>query len=193
MIKITIDSKQIDELRKSLKDKTHRLPRHMATAINATARKVRSVSAKGITEELAVPQKVVKDVIKEKSRATKDRLYAQVNINQTARIPLREFGARQLKATKRRSEAVTYRISKTAGRRYIEHNAFVIKQYGNHVYRRTGAGRRPIVKLYGPSPWGVFVKRNLEAKVMQIANEELAKQMARQIRQVLLGYSKYDK
>lgn len=193
MISLTIDSKQIDALRDALKDKAHRIPRHMATAVNATARKVRSVVAKEIGKELAVTQKVIKESIKDKSKATKENPTAVIQLKKTERIPLRDFQARPIKQTKKKKGGVTYRISKSAGRRSIERNAFFIERFGNHVFSRVGSERGPLRKLMGPTPWGVYLKKNLDRTVREIARDELNKQMQRQIRQVLLGYSKYDK
>jgi Prophage minor tail protein Z (GPZ) len=190
MIAISIDTKQLQRLEQSLKDKAHRLPRHLATAVNATARKVRSSIAKEIGKELAVKQKVIKDVIKEKSKATKDRPTAKIHINKTNKIPLRDFGAKKLKS--KRKPGVTYRISKTAGRRSVYRDAFMIRA-GGHVFRRVGKSRYPLAILHGPSPWGVYVKRNLDVPIKRIATDELKKQIDRQIRQITLGYSKYDK
>lgn len=166
----------------------------LAVAVNATARKTKSLMAKEVTKELAVAQKVVKEQITQPRKAKAAQPIAAVQLRKSDRIPLRDFGARQNKT------GVSYRISKRTGRRTIP-GAFVVASIGGHVFRRGGkfaaakkgryVGRRRenIIKLFGPSPLGVYAKQKAQKPVLLGTQEELGKQVERRIRFLLLKAS----
>jgi hypothetical protein len=47
--------------------------------------------------------------------------------------------------------------------------------------RRQGKIAQPILKLYGVSPWGVYVKNDMSAVEVEAVSKELVKQMERRI------------
>ena len=106
MITVGIDPKQLEDIRQSLGAKANRLSREVATAINATGKKVRFEASKELKKELKVPVKVLKKAIKTKSNATKDQLQAIIRLWKGYPIPLKYFGAKQQKRG-----GVTYRIN----------------------------------------------------------------------------------
>lgn len=176
----------VQELKKVLGEQADRLPRELATAVNATAKATKRQMAKEVTQELAVPQKVVVATLKETRKATKAELKAAVRINKTGRISLKEFGARQNK------KGVSYKISKSQGRKFVP-GAFqgpkpgaISAKWRGHAFKRVGKSRLPIVKLKGPSPFGVFVKRGATPKVVDFADAELEKQVKRRVRAVMV-------
>jgi hypothetical protein len=57
------------------------------------------------------------------------------------------------------------------------------------VFKRTGKKRLPIQQLFGPSPWGVFVKKNRTKAVVIDVNAELRHQLAERIRYLKLKQS----
>jgi len=175
MITISIDQTQIERLKKSLGDKAKRIQQEVAVAINATAKKVAREIAKEIKTELATSVKVIAAAISQTRKASKAQLGATVTLAKTKRISLKEFGARQTK------KGVSYRVSKTAGRKTIR-SAFVVDKIGGHVFARVGKSRLPINKKHGPSPWGVFVGMKLTPKIIAMAEVELKKQIERRIR-----------
>lgn len=176
----------ISELVKALGEQADRLPRELATAVNATAKATQRHMAKEVTTELAVPQKVVADTLKQKRKASRSDLKAMVTLSKTNRISLREFGARQTRA------GVSAKISKSKGRTTIpggfqgpKPGAMKVSWRGN-AFKRVGKTRLPIVKLKGPSPWGVFVKRGSTKKSAEFADAELEKQIKRRVRAVMV-------
>lgn len=182
MITIDYDPAQSKKLEQSLGNKSKRLPREIATAINATARKTRSQMSKSVREELATTKKAVDATISVRGKASPQQLGSSVRLSQTRRIPLRDFGARQNRA------GVAYKISKRGGRK-LATSAFqgpkpgVMKAtWKGRVFRRVGAARLPIVQLFGASPWGVFQKRKLTAPTVRETDTELRKQIDRRIR-----------
>lgn len=177
-----------------LADQADRLPREMATAINATAKVVKRELAKEVTTELAVPQKVVMKTLSQRKKASRTSLDAIVQLAKTRRISLRQFGAKQTKA------GVSYRISKREGRKFIP-GAFqgpkpgVMKASwkGSVFARAPGAKRLPIIKQQGVSPWGVLAVRYrtvrgkiVPFRILKIADKELEKQVQRRIRAVMV-------
>lgn len=189
MINISIDNSQVRKLEKELGDKAKRLPRELATAVNATARKVRSSISRSVRQELAVTKKVVDKTIDIRGKATPKKLGSTIRLNQTKRIPLRDFGARQNRA------GVSYRVSKSGGRQHIP-GAFqgprpgaVKASWRGRVFKRVGKERLPIVQLFGASPWGVFKKQKLTKPTNKEAKKELRKQVDRRIRFIKLKNS----
>jgi hypothetical protein len=69
MLKVSVDQASLKRLQDALKDKASRLPRELATAINATAKKVRIEASRLLRKELNVPSKILKKAIKTKSKA----------------------------------------------------------------------------------------------------------------------------
>lgn len=134
--------------------------------------KTKSLIAKEVTKELAVAQKVVRRHLKAKRVEPTGAL---VRLEYQARIPLRDYKARQTK------KGVSYKISKTKGRSKIA-SAFIVNKLGNHVFVRSGKSRLPIRKLYGPSPWGVFVVNKMTADLTPKVKSELTKQLAERLR-----------
>ena len=184
MITVGIDSKQLDAIRQSLGDKARRLPREVATAINATSKKVRFEASKALKQELKVPVKVLKKAIKTKSNATTDQLQAIIRLWKGHPIPLKYFGARQQKRG-----GVTYRINPGHKVKSILRDAFIIKQFGGNVFRRVGPSRWPVKQVYGPSPGDAFEAAGIGPLAAKVAAEELPKQLQRRIRFLLLKQS----
>lgn len=191
MIGFTVEERQIDELSKILKGSGKKIKRELVTAVNATSRKTQGSMAKQIAKELATAQKNIKETIKIKKKAgNNDQVpVAVVSQKETDRIPLRDFKARQTRG------GVSFKISKTKGRRTIP-GAFqgpkpgMIKpNWNGRVFNRVGKARLPIVQLFGPSPWGVFVKNDLKAEAVKDSKQELIKQVERRIRFLKLKQS----
>lgn len=175
MLTVSIDQSQIERLKQALGDKAKRIQQEVATAINATAKKVAREIAKEIKTELATTVKVIAAAIRHTRKANKAQLGATVTLAKTKRISLKEFGARQTKT------GVSYRISKTEGRKSIR-SAFVSNKLYGHVFARIGKSRLPIDKKHGPSPWGVFVGKKLTPQIVAMAEVELKKQIEKRIR-----------
>lgn len=180
-VRISIDNDQIQKLKSILKGSKPKIAQQLSIAVNETQKKIAVKASKAITEELAVKSSVVKQKIKGK-RATKSDLSAKVTVKASNRLPLREFGAKQNK------RGVTYKISKTKGRKLIvgafqgpRPGAVKISWRGN-VFKREGKPRLPIVKRSGPSPWGVYVKSGRDPAIRREARQILRKEVDRRIK-----------
>ena len=144
-----------------------------------TVRRGKSIAAKEVTQAVSIPQKVVRRSVK--SELVGERS-AVLSLEKSKRISLKEFGARQGK------KGVSYKIDKASGRKTVV-GTFVGPKVGltsvklrGHVFKRKGKSRLPILKLKGPSPWGVIKKNNRAAAVKKKLQEELRKQMAERLR-----------
>lgn len=171
------------EARAALQNVTDNLKKQMGIVAWKAATKGKSLIAKDITQELAVPQKVVREQVNANRVGGRD---AEVVLKKSRRISLREFGARQNKT------GVSYRISKTQGRKTVA-GAFqgprpgVMKSsWKGNVFKRVGKKRLPIRKLRGVSPWGSFVKRNRIKPVGAQIQAELRKQLNERVRYLTL-------
>jgi hypothetical protein len=176
-VKITIDQSSIDNIKTVLGDLSRRYGRELATAVNATAKKVRFEASKELKKELKVPVKILKKVIKQKARATEDKTQATIGFFKGYPIPLKYFGAKQLK-----KGGVSFKINPKFRITSVLKNAFIVKQYGGNVYERAGEKRFPLKKQFGPSPGSAFETLQLIPKMLVVAQAELPKQVQRRIR-----------
>jgi len=192
MIALSVTARGEKRLAKLLQGNTKRLRREMAIAVNATSKKTVAIWAKEVSKEVATAQKNIKATIKVSKKAAASESKsptAVVTQKKTGRIPLRDFGARQNK------KGVSYKISK-GGKRGFVAGAFqgpkpgVMKaSWRGRVFKRVGAGRLPIIQLFGPSPWGVSIKNNLKKPTVKATKIELVKQIERRIRFLKLKQS----
>jgi hypothetical protein len=184
MLMMQVDG--VKELKAAIDGTKKKLPRELKIAVNATAKKTRTMMSREVRKELATKAKAVNKTINIVSRATEISLSSTVRLSKTKRIPLRDFGARQTR------QGVSYKISKSKGRGMVP-GAFqgpkpgvMNTKWRGRVFKRVGKSRLPIAQLFGPSPWGIFVKRQLRTPVVRDGNAELSKQIQRRVRFNLL-------
>lgn len=182
MIGVEIDVKQLRQLREATAKAKKKLPRELAAAINATARKVRTQISKDIRKKVALKAKDVKQEISLRNKATAEHPVARVSLKKTKRLGLNKYGARQDK------RGVSYKIDKQGGRKRVDGafqgpkpGAMKMSWKGN-AFKRVGKARLPIVKLMGPSPYGVYAKNEMAAPQAKDIKAELSKQMERRIK-----------
>lgn len=184
MINFVIDRRKVNQLRELVGGSEKKLRQQLKIAVNATASKTKGSMAKQVATELATSQKNIKSTIavKKKAEASQPVPTAIVTQKETARIPLRDFGARQNK------KGVSFKISKSKGRQTAT-GAFqgprpgVMKaSWRGRVFRRVGKSRLPIVQLFGASPWGVFKKKKFKAPTVKESRKELRRQVDRRLR-----------
>jgi hypothetical protein len=183
---VTVKPGSVASLKQALKDTTRKLQAELRVAVNATANKSKSIINKEIRSELATTAKAVNQTIRVKSKAQVDNITATVEVKKTARISLREFGARQNKS------GTSYRISKSQGRKTVKGGfqgpkpGVMKASWRGHTFKRVGQTRLPIVKLFGPSPWGVMTKGDKLGPSEEQIQAELSKQIERRVRFITL-------
>lgn len=183
---VTADNAQIARMKAAIENTGKQLRKELVVAVNATAGKSKSIIAKQIGKELAVAQKDIKTTISQSRRAGELDISATVEVKKEKRLGLNKFGARQTK------KGVSYKVSKSKGRSFIP-GAFQGPKPGlmkaswkGNAFKRVGKSRKPIVKLKGPSTWGVFVVGKKIGPSTAETEQELKKQVDRRIRFLLL-------
>lgn len=193
-VKIKVDQAAFARFAAESKKSSKKLKQNLAGALYDTAKRIRTDMSGRIREHVAIKKQDVDKYI-EINRPTADRLAAGVILRKSERIPLKYFGARQTK------KGVTYKIAKSAeaaalmrnpkrtagnpsktGRERIP-DAFGpnIPRLGGNVFKRIGKSRLPIVKLHGPSAWGVFVRLGLRKQLKKDAQAYLNDRLQRRI------------
>lgn len=190
MTSLLIDPSQLKKLEQAIEGTRRKLQTELRIAVNETANKTVRIMAKQISLQVKTTIKSITPKIKIKRKATGEALSAEVVLRPSARMALRNFGARQTE------KGVTYQIDRTGGRAVLP-GAFIVESLGGHVFQRFGektfkhtgryAGqmRQRIDKKYGPSPWGVFVKGQARGPSVEECKAELANQVGRRIQFIL--------
>lgn len=171
LVEIKFDEAKLRKVQGMLRDIPRALPRVMSRAINKTATSAKTDVARRIAGEVNIKISTIKKNITLK-RATY-RVWQAVLGIWTKRIPLINFAARQT------AKGVSYKISKTEGRKTIK-SAFIISMSSGHrgVFRRAGPGRLPIIELKGPSVGEVF---RGSAGLAQAATRQAQQRLGRNI------------
>lgn len=192
-IRVTVDPASLTRVKEALRRKPDLLLKQIAGALNDTAKHEKSNVSKLLREKVNIQKRDIDKHIFI-SRAYPKHLVATVHLEKTDRISLKYFQARQTK------KGVTYRIAKAAtpvgrggkrssGPKERIPDAFGpnIPRLGGNVYRRKRLGdgkkapRLPIVKLHGPSAWGVFIRHNMRADVNKSARAYLANRLRHRV------------
>lgn len=164
---------------KALDNVVDNLPKEIKTVNKKTAKRGESIIAKEITGELAsITQR---DIKKRHIKMRAVGIGFTLIISPTKRFSLKRFKPRQTK------RGVSYKISKSKGRTKIK-SAFIVNRLGGHVFRRSdnkkmkGKNKAAIIKLHGPSPWGVLAANNRTQTVRKNIQAEQVKQMHARIK-----------
>lgn len=192
LLTMRVRDRGVQRLLQSVKGDVRKLKRELAVAVRATAKNTKSQMAKAVAAEVRTSQKVIKSTLRDKVKPSPTNPSAEITLKPTKRIPLRDFGARQGKA------GTSYRVSK-GGKRGFVAGAFQGPKPGamkaswkGRVFKRVGKGRLPIVQLFGPSPWGVFVKNDMKPEIQTDSMTYLIKQIDRRIRAINGGWIRND-
>lgn len=168
-----------DEVLRNLAKFVKNLDKEIKIVNGKTARRGKSIIAKEVQKNVAVKQKDVRKHIKSMSLGKRS---AAVDLENSPRLPLRDFGARQTKA------GVSYKIDKSGGRKTIKGSfqgpkpGQVLAKWNGRVFVRDGKKRTPIRQLFGVSAWGVIRRRDRRKAVGIQIQAELQKQMRERLR-----------
>ena len=180
MIAIEIDAKQLKRLREATGRAKKNFSKELAAAINQTAKNHRMKQGRNVRSVVNIKKAQIesKITIKKASDVTPQ---ARVFFKSSEREGLQYFGARQ------NGRGVSYKISTKKGRGTVV-GAFMGPRPGQlapklhgGVFKRTGPTRLPIVKLYGVSPYGAYVKNDFERIDVAFSADYLKGQMKRRI------------
>ena len=153
------------------------------TVINQVARDSISPAAKEVVKHLAVKQSRAKEAIKVTKKAKRGSLSAIVTVQKNKRPPLKDF---KLKAiNKKKGNGIRYEIKKGNKRTFAR--GFVIDKFNGNAF--VNVGGREIVKLHGPSVWGVFKKQNIEQPTKDQIRERLTYRIDKFIKDQIRKYN----
>jgi hypothetical protein len=198
-VDVRINQHQLRKATEMLSGVKGGIDRALLGSVQRSRRQAKTWASKQVRDRIRVKKKDV-DQHLTTTRPTKAAPVSRITLKKRSRIPLKRFSLRQKytrkdrKTGKRYNLGVTYRISKSGGRKWIK-NAFgadrgVWQTLGGHGYVRLGASRFPIAKLHGPSPWGVFLKAGLLTQWKNYAAGRMRKNLDDQIRFLLLKHNK---
>ena len=183
MISIEINRQQLQELTDAIRRSRKDLAKEVAAAINATAKQTQLNMGREIRSVVNMKKATAEKAIKQRRTASAGSLQAVVSLSKEERagFGLQHFGAKQDK------RGVSYKISKQGGRKRIN-GAFMGPRPGEFaprlhggVFKRVTKKRLPIVKLYGVSPFGAYVKNNFEDAEVVFVAKSLKTQIERRI------------
>jgi hypothetical protein len=175
-MKVQLDRRAIDEVNKIMRQIGADADKQIKIAIGKTAAKVKLAAARKLRDELKAPTKVLKKAVRIKRPKNPDALTATILLSYGYPIPLKYFGAKQIK------RGVTYKIDPKLKGKSVLRDAFIVQQYRGNVFRRSGKQRGPLVKQFGPAPGEVYEKAGVTALAMKVAEEELPKQINERVR-----------
>lgn len=155
----------------------------MFRAVNDTLISARQVIVQKVRERFKIKAKVIRELVRLRKARKGPSPGGAVTLSATSRIPLRDFGARQTK------RGVSYEIE--TGRRTLIPGAFILDtallgagadQASEHVFvRAEGAGRLPIRKRYGLSPWGAYHAAGAGPAVRKRVEERLSQALKQRV------------
>ena len=182
MIAIQINAKQLKALQEAVGRAKKNFSKELAGAINAVSKKTKLQIGRDIRATVAMKKDEAEKPLSIRGTATAEKLSATVTLRKTKRLGLRHFGAKQDK------RGVTYKISKTGGRKRVD-GAFqgpkpgVMKMsWKGNAFKRVGKQRLPIIKLHAVSAFGAYAKNELSGPQVKVIEAELTKQMERRIK-----------
>lgn len=204
-LKVDVDQASLRAIREALGNFAGDLNRHLATAVNRTARTVGVEAAqqlgkivnfklhptnKGNTTKRYSKARVLKKAVINKNRATPDKASTTIKLWKGHAFPLRwnegyEY-SRVRKGAKIRG-GVRYKTHVGGGWTTIL-DAFTVRRFGGHVYART-EGSRSIRKLKGKSPGDYFTQANVPTIASRLAAERLPIEIKRRLRDVTMAAS----
>ena len=154
------------------------------TVINQVARDSISPAAKEVVKHLNVKQAIAKEPIRVTKKAKRGSLLAVVTVSKKRRPSLKRF---KLKATnkKKNKKGISYEIEKGKKRTFAR--GMVLDHFNGHAF--VNVGGRKIVKLHGPSVWGVFKKQNIEQPVKDQIRERLTYRIDKFIKDQIRKYN----
>jgi len=191
MITLTVDKRQQRELERAIEGTRKKLPQEVANAVNKTASKLRTKVSVLVRQEIAISAADVKRIIKTRRRATRTNTSSVLQLDHEKRPGI---GGRHKRFSPRQTRAGTsYRISKK-GPRETAIGAFMGPRPGKlapklhggvFVRKDLGNPRSKIRKLYGVSPWAVYIKQRMDPLVKTLGAVELRIQVDSRIRTIL--------
>ena len=182
-MEIRIPEEAIKELKTLFGNLGKDMRKEVHIAISKTAKQVKIQSGRALRKELAVPTNILKKAIRTKRDANIESLRATIVLSHGYPIPLKYFGAKQVKT---RKGGVTFRIDTKSKNRQVNRELFIVEKFKNHVFKRKTKERGPLLRMNGPAPGERYEVAGITSLAMRVASEQLPKQIQERIRFLLL-------
>lgn len=190
-----VEPAQLKRLQNVLGGCAKGLKKQLAIACRAAANTARREIVAAVKTELQIAGHHIKGKTSIVTKPTPQSIQAVVRLSKTGRIPLRWFNVREPK-----KGGISYKISRHEGGKRIPHAWRHAGFAGGNIFQRklsapkelvtrgrnAGRMKQPLEKLHGPSPYGVFVRHDMQLPVSQTTAAELKLQIEKRIRYLLL-------
>ena len=201
--KVDVNQEALRKIAENLGQFKHHLARHLATAVNRTAKTVGVEAAqqlgkianlkvhsknKGYTAKTFHKARTLKKAVIKKNNASPDSPSVTIRLWKGHPFPLRMHEAHEYSKTrkgKRIRSGVRYK-SQVGGGWTSVLDGFIVRQWGGNVYKREEGGRK-LRKILGKSPGDYFTQANVPSIASRIAAERLPIEIKRRLREVTLA------
>ena len=206
-VKLDVNQEQFTQLLTELGEFRNELPRQLRTIVSKVGKTVRVKVAQKLGQVMYLKSndgtskggkqfkkaETLKKVIKRKQAATPENPTVILQFDEGYNFPLKYYNARSYikkRKGKRMQMGVRYSykpVNWTPKGNFhaTVHDAFVAKQYGNHVYRRNFTSRR-LVRVVGPAPGDYFEQIGAASLALSVAQDRLPREVKRRIREIVL-------
>jgi hypothetical protein len=175
-LQVSIDTRGFQKLVSVLERAGRNVKPALRRAINHTGDKARTQIGRALVKQTGLKYGKVRQALRTVPAGNVSLVYRI--IAHGGFTSLKEFGARQ---TKRGVSAAPW------GKRHLFPHAFIAPSLGGHVFIRTGKGRFPIHKLWGPAIPAEMVKAESRAAFERTVANELPARLALEVNAILDG------
>lgn len=171
-----IDTKAFEQLATRLAAAGKNIRPALARAINHTGDKARTQVARALVKQTGAKYRAIREAMTSRMASAGTLVYRIVS--RGAYMSLKEFDPRQ---TSKGVSAAPW------NKRRVFAHTFIVPSLGGHVFERTGRGRLPIRKLWGPAiPKEMLKEQSKEAFETTVATE-LPNRVEHEIGAILSG------
>ncbi|MBP2147943.1 phage tail protein [Xanthobacter flavus] len=169
-VAISVRMEGLPRIRAMLERAEKLSPAAVARALNRTAERARTDITRALVKQTGLKFGRIRSATS-LWRASAGSLQAEIKAK-GGYTSLKEFSARR---TAKGVSAAPW------GRRQVFDGTFIVRRYGGHVYKREGARRFPIQKLYGPAIPVEMVKGQSLAAFNRAVEAELPKRLEHEL------------
>ncbi len=176
ILSVKIDTKDFERLAATFQSAGKNVKAALARAINHTGDKARTQVTRALVRQTGAKYSAIRAAIRTAPAGSRGVVYRI--IAKGGFMSLKEFGARQ---TARGVSAAPW-----SKRRVFPHT-FIVASLGGHVFERTGRGRTPIRKLWGPAIPRELVKDRSKEAFETTVRAELPRRLEHEVSAILRG------
>jgi hypothetical protein len=175
-LKVSIDTRGFQRMVAQFEQAGRNIKPALRRAINHTGDKARTQISRVLVKQTGLKYGKVRQALRTAPASNAMLVYRIIATG--GYTSLKEFGARQ---TKRGVSAAPW------GKRHLFPHAFIAPSLGGHVFIRTGKGRSPIHKLWGPAIPAEMVKAESKAAFERTVATELPARLILEVNAILAG------